>query len=108
MHFPERIYGVENEFGVMREDASGRFTKVDTGSVRKGIDPIVAFLACATLPDRMWHTNGSCTYVDTGEHPEHATCECRSVRDAVLYVKAGEFLAADIFSNPFDNASPNF
>ena len=54
---------------------------------------------------RLWHSNGACTYIDTGEHPEHATPECRSVKDAVLYAKAGEILMNDIFNKPFVDGS---
>ncbi|MFC2172647.1 proteasome accessory factor PafA2 family protein [Acidobacteriota bacterium] len=40
--------------------------------------------------DGMFLGNGARFYMDSGGHPEYATPECLSVRDVVIYDKAGE------------------
>jgi len=106
MHFPERVYGTENELGVTRIFPDGTFQGFDDG----GLPHIMIPIAIKHIPNsihcptpghpRIWHSNGGSTYVDTGYHPEHSTPECRSIRDAVRYNKAGEFLAARVFDEP--------
>ncbi|MDP3770039.1 MAG: proteasome accessory factor PafA2 family protein [bacterium] len=99
MHFPERIYGIENEFGVAVRNTSGAFVECADPPVWKLIQPIEYSIRNESpSPGRIWHSNGSCTYIDMGCHPEHATAECRSVRDVVRHNKAGEFLASRIFT----------
>jgi len=99
MHFPKRIYGIENEFGVVVERANGGFGWIENAHVQSRLLPGKnAVLAKNPGMLRIWHSNGSCTYVDRGEHPEHATAECRSIRDVVCHNKAGEMLTAAIFN----------
>ena len=103
MHFPSRLYGIENEFAVVGQTSHGTF--IDA----LGISPAIelkpqqhSVLAQESTEGsgRLWHTNGSCTYIDIGNHPEHATAECLSARDATKYNKAGEIIASRVFDYP--------
>lgn len=96
MRVPERVYGFEHEFGYVlvsrdQDDLQSHETCfVPTIANDRGYSlyPTRALGSNG----RVWHPNGSCSYIDTGDHPEHATAECRSVRDLVCHAKAGEFL----------------
>ena len=99
MLFRDRVYGIENEYG--------RTLKRIDEEMDPYYYPVVQIflrtIDCSVMPPlisrpRVWHSNGSCTYVDTGDHPEHATAECRLVRDVVAHNKAGELLIAKIFA----------
>ena len=108
MHFPERVYGIENEFGVARIFPNGTFASVDKEQGYQRLDVILkriprSIFIFGTGQKRLWHSNGSCTYIDTGEHPEHATPECMSIRDVVKYNKAGERLVAEVFDDPISD-----
>ncbi|MDP3779377.1 MAG: proteasome accessory factor PafA2 family protein [bacterium] len=98
MRIPDRIYGIENELGVVMQNADNSWHTVPSQYtkqlLRAGPNSVLPFLEVI----RLWHSNGACTYIDTGEHPEYATPECRSIRDVVLYAKAGELMMNDIFS----------
>lgn len=54
--------------------------------------------------NRLWLSNGGCVYIDMS-HPEYASPECRSVRDAVVYNKAGELLMCRILRLDDSSAS---
>ena len=100
MRIPDRIYGIENELGVVMQRADNTWYQVPgyrtKHLLQSGINSVMPFLEVV----RLWHSNGGCTYIDTGEHPEYASPECRSVKDAVLYSKAGELLASEVFCKP--------
>lgn len=110
MFVPDRVYGLETEFGVMKRLANGAFWNLTVFP-----DPVFNDLVWRTDPrthfhdydhgQKIWHLNGSTTYMDINNHPEHATPECRSVRDLVAYCKAGENLAVNIFSKDLGNGS---
>lgn len=112
MLFPDRVYGIETEFGIILRNQDGEIlSSPDHQLITRLFDH-----AMNTFPNgiysaasswKIWHPNGGCTYIDTGEHPEHATPECRSVRDAVLYAKAGEHIAAGMFAEEFDGIRIN-
>lgn len=106
MHFPDRIYGLEFEYGVMNRDTSGAFSAFDEKEQQQALALIMNPIdnsIFSSFRNRLWHSNGSCSYVDTGNHPEHATVECLSVRDAVIYAKASDVLMNKIFArtSPF-------
>jgi len=108
MHFPDRIYGMENEFGVVRIFPDKKFGNVDYALGYGNLDVKLTLIprsifAAGMGQERIWHSNGSCTYIDTGYHPEHATAECRSVRDVVRHNKAGELLITRVFDAPMAN-----
>jgi len=46
--------------------------------------------------NRMFLSNGARFYLDTGDHPEYATPECRSAKQVLAYDKAGERLVEDL------------
>lgn len=102
MKFTHRIFGLENEFGTIAEYPNG--TMSDT--MDRTFDDLIRLrqiensVFANDLPgnnDRVWHANGGCTYIDRGNHPEHATPECLSIRDVVRYNKAGEQLCRIMF-----------
>lgn len=107
MHFPKSLYGTENEFGVVAKDIDGNLTDVMPYDIGSSIC-IALIPHSVTAIDqyseqrRLWHSNGGCTYVDAGDHPEHATPECASIRDVVCYNKAGERIASTVFDRPND------
>lgn len=108
MHFPLRLYGIENEFAVVAQTSEGTFIDTLDNRISHMIEamPIensVLVKESIRGAERVWHTNGSCTYVDIGDHPEHATAECLSVRDVVKYNKAGEILASRVFDHVYPN-----
>ncbi|MDP3770037.1 MAG: proteasome accessory factor PafA2 family protein [bacterium] len=105
MRIPKRVYGIENEFGVIHEKIDGTWEESRSSLINQCYAGNARSVRCIVSPARIWHPNGSCSYVDTGEHPEHATAECRSIKDAVLYAKAGEILIASLFSRPLDDNS---
>lgn len=105
MRTHKRIYGIENELAVMIQDAHGSWHEVGTGRVKQQYSRDATSVYTYTQPVRLWHTNGACSYVDTGDHPEHATPECYLIKDAVLYAKTGELLMNSIFSKPFADGS---
>ncbi|MDP3770040.1 MAG: proteasome accessory factor PafA2 family protein [bacterium] len=99
MHFPDRVYGLEYEYGIMVADKNGKL-RTSIRSPSRLLQPIEHSVLNKQPRTRIWHTNGSCSYVDAGEHPEHATAECRSIREAVIYAKAGDILMNRIFCQP--------
>jgi hypothetical protein len=46
--------------------------------------------------NRMFLSNGGRFYLDTGDHPEYASPECRSAFDLLAYDKAGERIIEDL------------
>ena len=46
--------------------------------------------------NRMFLANGGRFYLDTGDHPEYASPECRSALDLVVYDKAGERIVEEL------------
>ncbi len=103
----KRIYGIENELAVVLQNSDGSWKEVPSGYTKRQCRYVRDNTSVYTYvePAKLWHTNGACTYVDTGEHPEHATPECFLVKDAVLYAKAGELLMGGIFSKPLSDGS---
>ncbi|MDZ4285481.1 MAG: proteasome accessory factor PafA2 family protein, partial [Candidatus Sungbacteria bacterium] len=104
MHFPDRIYGLEFEHAVLERDPSGCFHESNLLDDNFILYPFENSIFSATRM-RRWHTNGSCSYLDTGAHPEHATAECRSIRDAVLYAKAGDMIMNKIFNRKLSSGN---
>ncbi|MDP3726245.1 MAG: proteasome accessory factor PafA2 family protein, partial [bacterium] len=105
----DRVYGVENEFGVLfvfpngemlgsaYEEARGILeTRMKRKGIRYGIIPLSQHRFTG-----VWFTNGGMVYID-GSLPEFASPECRRVRDAVAYNKAAEILACNIFAHSRD------
>lgn len=101
MYFPNRIYGLEFEYGVMNQDINGAFSAFDEKAQQQALALIMNPIGnsiFSSFRNRLWHSNGSCSYIDTGDHPEHATAECLSIRDAVIQAKVGDVLMNKIFA----------
>ncbi|MDP3770092.1 MAG: proteasome accessory factor PafA2 family protein [bacterium] len=102
MHVPDRVYGIETEYGCILQRRDGTIISPDSfplSFLAERMSRDENKLLGLILPGcRLWHTNGSLTYIDTGNHPEHATPEARSVRDAVACYKAGDRLMTRAFS----------
>ena len=99
-----RIYGIENELGVVMRYNNKVWGDVARGYTRRMHKANDTSVGPFFRKVHLWHTNGGCSYIDTNEHPEYASPECCSVGDAALYAKAGEFIMRSIFSNPVDGA----
>ena len=86
MHVPDRAYGIETEYAaVLERDAKvvdykkwpSEFLKNHLYNRSDRSMCVIAGFA------QVWHRNASLTYIDTGDHPEHASPEVRSIHDAV-------------------------
>lgn len=101
-----RAYGIETEYGCMLKEngkilASFRWPN---NFLRSRIYRSADRQKCiAYATARLWHSNGSLSYVDTGDHPEHSSPEVQSVRDAVIYSQAGDRLMRDLFRNAYND-----
>ncbi|MDP3779347.1 MAG: proteasome accessory factor PafA2 family protein [bacterium] len=99
----DRIYGVETEFGSMILKESGEFVSTYTLVTAHYYAHLGSYPGGVFLQkDKKfcWHENGSLTYVDFNDHPEHATAEYRSIRGVVAGLKAGERIMNDMFASP--------
>lgn len=95
---PNRIFGVETEFGCLVDDDSMRPEKV-VESIKNHIFYDLRLGAIdAYARDEMFEPafnggfliNGSRLYIDVvGSHLEYATAECRTLRDVIAIDKAG-------------------
>jgi proteasome accessory factor PafA len=90
---PQRVMGVETEFGIMCARESGGEPPLDAESAAAELfAPIVA----SGRSTNSFLPNGARLYLDVGAHPEYATAECRSVVDLVANDRAGELLYASM------------
>ncbi len=80
-----RIFGIENEYGV---------TCTFRGQRRLSPDEVARYLFRRVVSwgrsSNVFLENGARLYLDVGSHPEYATPECDSPRQAVVHDKAGE------------------
>jgi len=83
----QRIFGLENEYGV---------TFTDDGKRKLSPDDIARALFRNIIDwgrsSNLFLPNGARFYLDVGAHPEYATPECLSAYDATVYDRAGERL----------------
>ena len=102
MRVPDRAYGIETEYGCMlKQDGKILLHKEWPHEfLRNYLYRYADRGSCAISGiKRLWSVNGSLTYIDTGDHPEHACPEARSVRDAVIYSHAGDMLMRKLFGD---------
>ena len=82
-----RIYGVETEYGI---------TCTLKGQRRLTPDEVARYLFRSVVAwgrsSNVFLENGGRLYLDVGSHPEFATPECISIRQACIYEKAGELI----------------
>lgn len=100
MHVRDRVYGIETEYSCMLK-RNGK--PLDSSEWPKNFLRDYLFRSAdrtssiVYMGGRTWHSNGSLSYIDTGDHPEHASAEARSVYDAVIYSQAGDRMMRDSF-----------
>jgi proteasome accessory factor A len=82
-----RIYGLENEYGLIFSPNGKVYLPIEKvlGYIFEGLIP-------NSWPSNAFLTNGARFYQDTGCHPEYSTPECDSLLDLVSHDKAGERL----------------
>ena len=110
MYVHDRIYGIETEFGTMIRTPDGEFESTDYVTKAEyfaRIKKCPSAIFTEHEQGRSWHVNGSLVYVDFNEHPEHATAECRRVRDVIAGYKAGELIVSEIFSGRMGQSASN-
>jgi len=98
----DRIYGIETEFGsmIIKDGEFFSTEKLVTHYYQAQMESYSGGMCLNKDRKFYWHENGSLTYVDFNDHPEHATAEYRSIRGAVAGIKAGERIMADMFASP--------
>lgn len=99
----ERIFGIETEFGIELLDERGKisFTQEHKLKIKSHILKLVGIKEKSNRWDPQggnFQVNGSRIYKDIGNHVEYSTPECRSVRDLIIYDKAGEAIVHKIIS----------
>lgn len=92
-----RIFGIETEFGI-RYIPRGLGPLAPEEAARKLFKPVVDTWRSSNV----FLPNGGRLYLDVGSHPEYATAETASVRDALIQDKAGEFLFNDLVNQAQD------
>ncbi len=83
----QRIFGLENEYGLIFSPNGKVYLPVEKvlGYIFEGLIP-------NSWPSNAFLINGARFYQDTGCHPEYATPECDNIFDLVTHDKAGERL----------------
>ncbi len=92
-----RIFGIETEFGI-RYVPKGLGPLAPEEAARKLFKPVVDTWRSSNV----FLPNGGRLYLDVGSHPEYATAETASVRDALIQDKAGELLLNDLVNQAQD------
>ncbi|MBI5166284.1 MAG: proteasome accessory factor PafA2 family protein, partial [candidate division NC10 bacterium] len=87
-----RIYGLENEFGLISSCLGGRINLTVESTLGYLFDKIVSRQRGAND----FLKNGARLYQDTGCHPEYATPECNNILDLVIHDKAGERIMEEL------------
>ena len=93
-----RIFGIETEFGI-RYIPKGLGPLAPEEAARKLFKPVVDTWRSSNV----FLPNGGRLYLDVGSHPEYATAETASVRDALIQDKAGEYLLNDLVNQAEDS-----
>lgn len=92
-----RIFGIETEFGI-RYIPRGLGPLSPEEAARKLFKPVVDTWRSSNV----FLPNGGRLYLDVGSHPEYATAETASIRDALTQDKAGEYLLNDLVNQAQD------
>ncbi|MDY3049363.1 MAG: Pup--protein ligase [Rothia sp. (in: high G+C Gram-positive bacteria)] len=93
-----RIFGIETEFGLQYvPDGLGPLGPEE--AARKLFKPLVDTWRSSNV----FLPNGGRLYLDVGAHPEYATAESASIRDALIQDKAGELLLNDLVNQAQDH-----
>ncbi|MEK9194759.1 MAG: proteasome accessory factor PafA2 family protein [Patescibacteria group bacterium] len=100
MHIPDRVYGIETEYACMlkKDNQILDAAQWPKSFLLNHMSQYADRTSCVFTADfKIWHSNGSLSYLDTGNHPEHASAEARSVRETVLYSQTGDRIMQDLF-----------
>lgn len=101
MELKDRAFGIETEYGCLLE-RGGKILPREAWPYDYLTHHVFSYADRSSSVfsnyARAWHKNGSLTYIDRGAHPEHSSAETRRVRDAVIYMCAGDQMMRDIFS----------
>ena len=97
----ERILGTEVEFALFYQPEEKTTRRLGGDALLDHLNELSALLFSSLkrngcLMAGEFLANGGRLYIDRGAHPEYATPECRSVREAVAYEKAGERIVQDL------------
>ena len=87
----KRIFGVETEYGI-NFSQSGEIAVSPEELARSLFESVVQWGGSSNV----FLLNASRLYLDVGSHPEFATAECDSVRQAVAYERAGDRIIAGL------------
>ncbi len=80
-----RIIGLESEYGFLFVNRGDRIFPPE-----RALEYLFQGIMSNSWSRDAFLPNGARIYQDTGSHPEYSTPECDSVRDVVLFDKAGE------------------
>jgi len=97
----ERILGTEVEFALLYQPEEKTTRRLAGEALLDHLNELSTLLFSSLkrngcLMAGEFLANGGRLYIDRGAHPEYATPECRSVREAVAYEKAGERIVQDL------------
>lgn len=107
----ERVLGTETEYACLPVGSAVRLPQ-DSEEQLLGFLKKLASLLPAALAQLRWPRageylgNGGRFYIDRGGHPEYATPECRTVRDLVVYERAGDLLLQTLVETARQLADP--
>jgi len=98
----KRVYGLETEYGIVvleEQQAAYAFSVLDAflSLISHQIGP-----ARGDSSTNFFYLNGSRIYRDMG-HPEYATPECASIKDLIIWDKAGERIFEEAMREVNDN-----
>ena len=83
--FTRRIMGLETEYGITFTDSGHRRLSPDDAA-RRLFTPVVERFRSSNI----YSENAGRIYLDVGAHPEYATPECDSLRQLLIYDRAGD------------------
>ncbi len=89
----ERVIGLETEYGISCT-LDGRKGLPQEEVARRLFSNVVSWGKTSNV----FLENGARLYLDVGSHPEYATPECASAREAVVHERAGDRLLDDLGS----------
>lgn len=96
---PPRILGLETEYAIVAdriESVPGEDSAPLTPA--ESVTELFRGTRAHSRSTNRYLSNGGRLYVDLGSHPEYATAECASPRDAVLQDRAGEAMLRELLT----------
>jgi len=91
------LFGVETEYAFSALDPKGQpLSREEAVYWLMELARTKLLYLASGYDGRLFLQNGSCLYIDVGQHPEMCTPECSTPSDAVRYLLAGERVLADL------------